>query len=1125
MNQENCFHLLVELYRDEPDHLYRQFQAARHINDVDHYKFTKLRELGNDVEAWDQDPRYEYALKALNELDLNLEGLVEYPQFAYFLMDLQPVRPEKMASFKRLVTESAALVQSRSRQSKAFQWYIKKAWHPLEFLENTNGSTPFVTGLRRILSSQLTRFQGDLIHYIKEQWSQPRHDKRFIRSNIQDTPRGQFDTKPFQMAFAPSGSGKTNAVLRELTQRYGHYMVSSTLPRPGHHSGTTPKTRYSETTSSTMNNQYIFDPKVLDGVSRDTHEMFEWLKYAQTLVGEHKDSASVDHLFCACFNWWQRIMEIRHRVFRAFWKALAPRPTPALWLSFQLDCNERDPFVDIFRILGLFHQSVISRTDSDLYRPLQIYASRYKASTANNGSALDSRLSALGNDAIELNYEGLHIKDIKVQWACIDEAQEDLQTAIANKAPIFDALPKSSMLHRMLFDAPDLPMNILAIAMYAISCSGCFGFFPYFRQMIFTGTSLNVKRVLQSHESVLAINPKMSRPVWQYHCNLTTDFFIVLNGSATREVLRSYGLDGSKMAVESGRSLRGRVKWTAMYAERIIDEINKGQPAEIGPVHPEEGFEKLKALFATKQESLNFGCLADETYEIVIAELLTKLHQLQKRGDCERLLDKLLEAAFSADILDRPHVLDQESDMELVEHGFAIVESWEDSLEAELTGDFKIVKSGGQMTATLRSNRDPTDASIHLLDAVIRRGLAVLNCRINTLSADIMEKGFVIADRRFNRMAAKLEEHGFAVSRQGGDELVVRLVDREIDALRQLNKLAPALVENGTFVENHTMDKLTHLSMRSGFILWSDHRRDDLNEALKAEGFDIIEQIASCTIIKRDNAQEEDKTKLVKTIDSWRKKRKEVVVLNVNMDQLLAEWSSNGFTIKADPVVRKKLKERLTTQKLQDCVISEPESRLLPAKSSENARLGDQQRAGLLSNLKRDGFIVIDQDMQSLLSLAEQGMTIMRPTNKMTAGMWENGFITWAGTGPTQLETLLKHCTIVEDQQGQFSVTGPKTHTLDSRDRLAEDLAKYGFPMVSKTNHSLILKLAERVVIDAVIRFALSHGQLDDKFGILIRLVSDRTGLGHLTEHYLAVVSIKISCSSRSRRRWRHLVS
>lgn len=691
MDQEKCFHLLVELYRDEPDHLYRQFQAARHISDIECFEFSRRRALSEKAESWDQDPRYKHALKALNDLDLDLGPTVKYPQFAHFLMDLQPVRPEKMASFKRLVTETAALVQSRFRQSEAFKWFITKDWHPMDFLKESNGNTPFVTGLRRILSSQLTRFQVNLIYYIKEQWSQPRHDRRLIKGNIQDTPRGQFNAKPFQLAFAPSGSGKTNAILRELTQRYGHYMVSSTLPRPGRHSGTTPKTRYSETTSSTKNNQNVFDPKVLDGVSRDTHEMFEWFKYAQTLVAEQKDSASVDCLFFACFNWWQRIMETRHRVFRAFCKALTSQSTPALWLSFQLDCNERDPFVDIFQILALFHSSVLSRIDTEFLRLLPLFNPQAPSQTDNNGSVLGRPPSCSGNDAIEVQYPE-RSNEVKVQWTCINEAQEDLQTIIADKPPILDALPKASLLRNTSFVAPDFPMNILAIAMYAIGHSGIFGTFPYFQQMIFTGTSVNVTEVLQSRASVLASNPVKMGPVWQKDaCNLIADFFLVLNRSAAREILRSYGLDGSEMAVEKGRSLWGRVKWTAMYAERIIDEIKKGQPAEIGPVHPEEDFEKLKALFATKQESLNFGHLADDTYEIVIAELLTKLHQLQKRGDCERLLDKLLEAAFSADILDKPHVLDQESDMELVEHGFAIVESWEDSLEAELTGDFKML--------------------------------------------------------------------------------------------------------------------------------------------------------------------------------------------------------------------------------------------------------------------------------------------------------------------------------------------------------------------------------------------------------------------------------------------------
>ena len=43
-------------------------------------------------------------------------------------------------------------------------------------------------------------------------------------------------------------------------------------------------------------------------------------------------------------------------------------------------------------------------------------------------------------------------------------------------------------------------------------------------------------------------------------------------------------------------------------------------------MHSGEDFEKLKALFATKRENLNFCHLANDTYELVIAELLNKLY-------------------------------------------------------------------------------------------------------------------------------------------------------------------------------------------------------------------------------------------------------------------------------------------------------------------------------------------------------------------------------------------------------------------------------------------------------------------------------------------------------------------
>ena len=101
-------------------------------------------------------------------------------------------------------------------------------------------------------------------------------------------------------------------------------------------------------------------------------------------------------------------------------------------------------------------------------------------------------------------------------------------------------------------------------------------------------------------------------------------------------------------------------------------------------------------------------------------------------------------------------------------------------------------------------------------------------------------------------------------------------------------------------------------------------------------------------------------------------------------------------------------------------------------------------------------------------------------------------------------------CTVIENSTSYLTVRGPSNNTHEHRRVLADQLAKEGFPMVKRTKSSLVLKLAERVVIDAVIRFSLGR-RLDEKLTMLLRLVANRTGLGHLAEHYLAVVSIQVS--------------
>ena len=108
------------------------------------------------------------------------------------------------------------------------------------------------------------------------------------------------------------------------------------------------------------NDQILFDPKVLAGVPRDTRELLMWLKDIWPLVAGMKDSDSFDYLFLTCSDWWRRIMETRHGIFRSFCAALGSHSSPALWLSFQLDYHDWDPFVDIFRVLVLFGPSVPS---------------------------------------------------------------------------------------------------------------------------------------------------------------------------------------------------------------------------------------------------------------------------------------------------------------------------------------------------------------------------------------------------------------------------------------------------------------------------------------------------------------------------------------------------------------------------------------------------------------------------------------------------------------------------------------------------------------------------------------------------------------------------------------------
>ena len=89
------------------------------------------------------------------------------------------------------------------------------------------------------------------------------------------------------------------------------------------------------------------DPKLPRGVSRDTEGIFRMFKYIKILLVGPND------IFLAGHRWWQNIFLTRSVLFHSFREVLASDSNLALWLSFQLNCSEWDPFLQTFRVASL----------------------------------------------------------------------------------------------------------------------------------------------------------------------------------------------------------------------------------------------------------------------------------------------------------------------------------------------------------------------------------------------------------------------------------------------------------------------------------------------------------------------------------------------------------------------------------------------------------------------------------------------------------------------------------------------------------------------------------------------------------------------------------------------------
>ena len=472
-----------------------------------------------------------------------------------------------------------------------------------------------------------------------------------------------------------------------------------------------------------------------------------------------------------------------------------------------------------------------------------------------------------------------------------------------------------------------------------------------------------------------------------------------------------------------------------MYCEKIIAEIKKGQTKDLDAMSKEDYEKAVRELFF-KQDGISFSKLADETYKKIVESLCARLGILQKRGDCRELLDKLLEAAISADILGRPHVFYQESDMELVEQGFAIVESSINQLEFKLEKNFDVIsKTNKQLIAKLKKGRPIEDGTVDLL-AEINKGFSLVDCTLNDLTAEMVEDGFTIVDCTMDKLASELEEEGFSIVKESQNQLRVQLVKASTLTNNQIDELAKRM-NNGFHVKDCMKDKLTTEMVKHGFTIWGGDKRGKLRNLLKEQDITIDKETdyqLTARLEEKFSIVDQKVSKL-----EARLKKEGFIMVDKTMDQL-TEVSKNGFTILGghkETQLRVRLRGRLSGQGF---TVEQETDKRLRVKLKESCTIEDGRRDDLAASLRDSGFIIVNK-------------------------------------------------------------------TIDQLDKLVER----PFTIINCSKNELMAKLAERVVIDAIILFFMGHYHLDEKLMTFVRLVTSRTGIGHFTENYLAVVSLPTS--------------
>lgn len=920
------FMLLIELYRDEPLHLHQQYLNALEIS-----RWVNLTASDRHLAEEEGDRLLKDILK---ELAVQEASVTDYWLFRKFVHDLFPYEKGAERSLKRLIREMAYMILDRRKRDVTFARYING-----EIAVRTDIGTacqpPFLIGLHSIFSQRLDNFQVGFFEYMRG-WLRSRHFKRWDRLASHWRSEDQYNSNLFQLAFAPSGSGKTTSAFMALTQEYGYYMMSALA---------------SDVRLTLMESK-------ISGVSRDTREISRLFYCVHRLVTNTAFYYGMV-LHYRCVQWWQCIFQTRDLILRLFRKALSSQSSPKLWLSFQLDCSEWDPFLQVFRVASLFD--------------------------------LKSNLSLSRKQLPDIRRQD-------VRWAFVDEAQDDLRFALGSE-------------------------NLLGACMAAMSSwDTAQDDFIYFRQVVFAGTSLNILEALETREHVLKHGifwGDFKGKVWQKDsCNIANRFPLVTNRENAEAVLKSFGIANATKAAEKSDLLQGRIRWTAMYAERIMKMMK--EPTELqGDVSNGKHQELLGRSYLENGRDLDFDRLAEETFNEITYDLRARLTALRDQGDNADLLEKLLEAAVSADILGRDHIFYDKRDLQLVEQGFAIVDSWMNRLEDRLQHYFTFVgRVESHLTARLKPHQQFEDAAASVLVEVDKEGCTIEGCTIGKLTDKMLAHGFSVVDCTMAELVTEMENDRFTI------------------VSRSSTQLTAEPPEDYTVFES-----LTKEMVQNGFVIWGDNRRSQL-QGLKLKSLEYDQKTDYWTFAKarKDIKLDESEVKKIEEL------LKCFILMNEWNDQLMGS-PPNDRTFEychGTSRLREFWKGQLGGQIFDMEHISGIWFQATPKKIMES---GEQEK------------------------IAKKREAIARTREATVAALGGNGFKILSST-KVEFEEILK---------------GSITIRNDSKDALKA-------------------KLAERVVIDAIILFSISDNSLHESLMRVVRSVSSRDDLGHFAENLLAVV-------------------